>query len=428
VETTTVRVRITATDRVGHSASAESGDFAIDATAPVVSLTAPTGGQLLRGGDTFTITWSASDNHFGPTPIALAYSLDGGATYTDIVTATENDGQFVWAVPAVDSDQVRVRVTATDLVGHFVSDESDTFSIDSTPPNGTMTIAEGEYTRLRQIHLLLTAPDDTVQMYLDGDLQDAPNVRQWVAYTPTVTVTLADDDGSKTVRVQYRDVADNVGEWAGAQIVYDATPPVIADLSPADGSTTTTATPVISVTVRDETVGIDPGAITMTVDCVLVNPVYNGSTVSWTPDPPLTNISHTVTLLALDRAGNTISTTWAFAVDEPPAHVSLTASPSVIVADGISTATVTATVTDQYDNPVADGTEVVFTTTLGTFSGDTVYTTTTQSGLAVAVLTAPTTDGVARITARAGSVEGSVEVRLIRYRVYLPLVLRSSGP
>jgi adhesin/invasin len=291
-----------------------------------------------------------------------------------------------------------------------------------------MTIAEGEYTRLRQIHLLLTAPDDTVQMYLDGDLQDAPNVRQWVAYTPTVTVTLADDDGSKTVRVQYRDVADNVGEWAGAQIVYDATPPVIADLSPADGSTTTTATPVISATVRDETAGIDPQSITMTVDCVLVNPVYNGSTVSWTPDPPLTNISHTVTLLALDRAGNTISTTWAFAVDEPPAHVSLTASPSVIVADGISTATVTATVTDQYDNPVADGTEVVFTTTLGTFSGDTVYTTTTQSGLAVAVLTAPTTDGVARITARAGSVEGSVEVRLIRYRVYLPLVLRSSGP
>ena len=428
VETTTVQVRITATDRVGHSASAESGDFAIDATAPFVSLTAPTGGELLRGGDTFTITWSASDNHFGPTPIALAYSTAGGTTYTDIVTATENDGQFVWAVPAVDSDQVRVRVTATDLVGHFVSDESDTFSIDSTPPNGTMTIAEGEYTRLRQIHLLLTAPDDTVQMYLDGDLQDAPNVRQWVAYTPTVTVTLADDDGSKTVRVQYRDVADNVGEWAGAQIVYDATPPVIADLSPADGSTTTTATPVISATVRDETAGIDPQSITMTVDCVLVNPVYNGSTVSWTPDPPLTNISHTVTLLVQDRAGNTISTTWAFAVDEPPATISLIASPSFIVADGISTATVTATVTDQYDNPVADGTEVVFTTTLGTFSGDTVYTTTTQSGLAVAVLTAPTTDGVARITARAGSVEGSVEVRLIRYRVYLPLVLRSSGP
>ncbi len=166
----------------------------------------------------------------------------------------------------------------------------------------------------------------------------------------------------------------------------------------------------------------------MTVDCTLVNPVYNTGVVSRTPDPPLTHISHTVTLLVLDRAGNTISTTWAFAVDEPPATISLIASPSVIVADGVSTATVTATVTDQYDHPVADGTEVVFTTTLGTFSGDTVYTTTTQSGLAVAILTAPTTDGVTRVTARAVSVEGSIEIRLIRYRVYLPLALRFSEP
>jgi hypothetical protein len=135
VETTTVRVRITATDRVGHSASAESGDFAIDATAPVVSLTAPTGGELLRGGDTFTITWSASDNHFGPTPIALAYSTDGGTTYTDIVTATGNDGQFAWSVPAVETTTVRVRITATDRVGHSASAESGDFAIDATRPS-----------------------------------------------------------------------------------------------------------------------------------------------------------------------------------------------------------------------------------------------------------------------------------------------------
>ncbi|MBC7226325.1 MAG: hypothetical protein H5T61_03740 [Thermoflexales bacterium] len=429
VETTTVRVRVTATDRVGHSASdASDGDFAIDATVPGVTLTAPNGDEVLRGGSVFTITWTATDAHFGAMPIGLAYSLDGGNSYTTIVTATENDGQYAWAVPEVETTTVRVRVTATDRVGHFTSDESEDFAIDSTPPTGTISIAEGAYTGIREIHLFLTASDDVVQMYLDGDLEDAANVRRWTSYTSPVTVTLVDAEGGKIVRVRYQDLAGNLSGWAEAQLVYDATPPVIADLSPANGSTVATATPVISATVQDQTSGIDPQAITMTVDGVLANPVYNGNTVSWIPDSPLTNISHTVTLLVLDRAGNSTSTTWAFAVSEPPASILLTASPPAIVADGVSTATITAAVTDRYNNPVADGTEVVFTTTMGTLSGDTVYTATTQAGFALAVLTAPTTDGVARITARAGSAEGSVDVLLIRYRVYLPLILRLGGP
>ncbi len=391
-------------------------------------LTAPDGGEVLRGGATFTITWTATDAHFGLNPIALAYSTDGGSSYTDIVTATENDGSYLWTVPEIDSVQVRVRVTATDEAGWTAEDTSGPFTVDSTPPNGTVAIAEGAYSRVRQVHLLLTAPDDTVQMYLDGDLEDAANVWQWVAYTSPVTVTLAGGDGGKTVRVRYRDTADNVGDWAEASIIYDATPPVISDLSPADGSTVPTGTPAISATVQDGTAGIDPTTVTMTVDGVSVEVVYNGDTASWTPVSPLTNISHTVTLLAQDYAGNEASVTWEFAVNEPPATISLTANPPAIVADGISTSTITATVRSVSGHPVADGTEVVFTTTLGTLNGNGVYATTTQFGAAVAILTAPTTDGVARVTARAGSVEESIDILLIRYRLYLPLVMRGGPP
>ncbi len=421
-------IRITASDGEAQSYDVSDAPFIIDNTPPSVSLSAPNGGEFLRGGDTFTITWSASDANFGPSPIALAYSLDGGSSFTDIITATENDGEYPWILPAIDSSLVRVRVTATDRAGHSASDESDNFTIDSTPPDGTIAIAEGDYTRLREIHLILTAPDDTVQMYLDGDVENAANVRQWVAYTTAVTVTLSGGDGNKTVRVQYRDATGNTGNWAQALIIYDATPPVISDMSPADGSTVTTGTPVISATVRDATAGIDPGTITMTVDGVFVEVMYNGSTVSWTPDPPLANISHTVTLSAQDYAGNAASVTWEFAVNEPPATISLTANPPAIVADGVSTSTVSATVHSSSGHPVADGTEVVFTTTMGTLAGNGIYTATTQSGVAVAVLTAPTTDGVARVTARAGSAEASIEVLFTRYRVYLPLVMRGSSP
>ncbi|RME38281.1 MAG: hypothetical protein D6793_02980 [Thermoflexia bacterium] len=122
-------IQITASDDETNTYDFSDAVFVIDNTPPTVTLTALNGGQLLRGGAVFTITWTASDAHFGPTPIALAYSLDGGSTYTDIVTATANDGEYAWTVPEVETTTVRVRVTATDLVGHSASKERGDFTI-----------------------------------------------------------------------------------------------------------------------------------------------------------------------------------------------------------------------------------------------------------------------------------------------------------
>ncbi|NMC41267.1 MAG: hypothetical protein GYA43_08875, partial [Bacteroidales bacterium] len=114
-ESTNVQIQVAATDLAGNSdTDASDANFSLDNTAPTVALTAPNGGELLRGGGTFTITWTASDAHFGAQPIALHYSTDGCATFPyTITTATENDGSYVWSVPALESTTVRVRVTAT---------------------------------------------------------------------------------------------------------------------------------------------------------------------------------------------------------------------------------------------------------------------------------------------------------------------------
>ena len=53
----------------------------------------------------------------------------------------------------------------------------------------------------------------------------------------------------------------------------------------------------------------------------------------------------------------------------PPLILTLTASPTVILADGVSTSTLTAGVVDGLGEPVEDGTVVVLTTTLGSFPG-----------------------------------------------------------
>ncbi|MBX3119975.1 MAG: hypothetical protein KF784_12995 [Fimbriimonadaceae bacterium] len=80
------------------------------------------------------------------------------------------------------------------------------------------------------------------------------------------------------------------------------------------------------------------------------------------------------------------------------ASLRITCFPTVSVADGRSTVTVTAEVRDNSGRAVPDGSQVVFTTTLGTFRNAVV---TTTNGLAQAILVAGSIPGHAKITATA---------------------------
>ena len=77
-----------------------------------------------------------------------------------------------------------------------------------------------------------------------------------------------------------------------------------------------------------------------------------------------------------------------------PEQSTLTASPSVLPADGISTATVVAVLRDANDNEVADDTEVALTASLGSVSPQTA---TTANGRAEFSLTAPQQTGTAQV-------------------------------
>jgi len=79
----------------------------------------------------------------------------------------------------------------------------------------------------------------------------------------------------------------------------------------------------------------------------------------------------------------------------------LTASPSLSVADGRSTVTITAEVRDSSGEFVRDGVPVAFSSSLGSFREDTVL---VYGGKARAVLVASSIPGVAKITASAVSV------------------------
>lgn len=114
----TYRVRVTPIDGAGNEGApaVSPADFTIDATAPVIALTAPTGGELLFGET--DITWTTTDAN--PGTVAITASLDGGTTFDQtIASAAPDTGSFRWDTATLpDTSALRIRVVATDGAGN----------------------------------------------------------------------------------------------------------------------------------------------------------------------------------------------------------------------------------------------------------------------------------------------------------------------
>lgn len=107
---------------------------------PVVSLKSPNGGESLRGGDTFTISWTSTNatahnllfqaNGVGDVPKTIVSGLDAGIK------------EFQWKVPNIATSRGRVIVVAEGASGRADSDSSNNdFTIAATQqiPGPTVT-------------------------------------------------------------------------------------------------------------------------------------------------------------------------------------------------------------------------------------------------------------------------------------------------
>ena len=80
---------------------------------PSAHVVSPAGGELWLAGSTQTVRWNATDTNNAPLAnVDLAYSLDGGASWTPIASAIPDTGSFNWTVPAGATDGALMRVTA----------------------------------------------------------------------------------------------------------------------------------------------------------------------------------------------------------------------------------------------------------------------------------------------------------------------------
>ncbi len=117
-----------------------SPDYSVDgisvlaslaSTEPItVTVTAPNGGETLRIGETFTITWT-STGIIGD--VLIEYTYDNGSNWSTIADSVDNTGSYVWTVPATLSTTCKVRIS--EASDSEPVDESDAvFTIDNATP------------------------------------------------------------------------------------------------------------------------------------------------------------------------------------------------------------------------------------------------------------------------------------------------------
>ena len=233
-------------------------------------------------------------------------------------------------------------------------------SLDTTPPNVTINIPAPKW-YITNITVNATVNDtgsgvSTVRYRWEnisdnGIWQDMTyrGDDYWNATFDVSTVA----DGNYTIRIN---ATDNFTNYNATQNVtnvgVEAWPPIAFNETPANGTYTNDATPLVSVDITDAGLGVNESTIEM---------VVNGTTVTVNTTPiacgyHVENITATafasgqvinVTVNASDNATHTMTYNWLFTVDTiKPNVTSATASPSTIESNGTDNTLLNVTVTD----------------------------------------------------------------------------------
>lgn len=280
-DTNSTRAMIRITDRNGITG--KSGVFTIEQSAPVpasILVVRPSAGEVINGGyQNYLITFTAVNTTQTKT---FEYSVDGGATWTMIGTATSNDQFYTWSsVPNVATTQALVRVTDS----NGVTGTSGLFTITMVPTDGSI---DG---------LVLTGLDENDNIGNNRVLGIS-----WT-YTPDI---------GTAVNVEY-------------SLDYGASWVLIATVQTTDAPMTTWTTPMynyynpvfIRVTsTKGMTRASSPFSIGTLVSSVSIDAATNGYSVSNYPNPAnnettinfVLPTSNTVTLTIIDSRGSTVGT------------------------------------------------------------------------------------------------------------------------
>jgi RHS repeat-associated protein len=321
-------ISVVATDAAKNSVSIQR-KITRDTNPPRLSVRTPAN-NTTTGDSSVTFSGKASD----ATSCTLVLSLNGGA---ETAVTLRCMGIFKQKVTLVEGTNT-IRLTATDAAGNHTS--------------VTRTVTR----RITSLRLIVSAPTDeslttASSVQVQGTVSGVSRVTVRVNGTP---VSIASDgsfstsvsliEGSNIVTVTATDGASNTFTIQRL-VIRDTTPPVIAITDPDEGFVTKEAKVVVGGTVEDST------SVTVTVNGVPAIVAENGE---FTSTATLAEGVNTITVVATDTLGNTVSATRNARKDTTPPSLTITQP-----AQGLVTAADSILVTGLVTDPPAQATLTV---------------------------------------------------------------------
>lgn len=191
----------------------------------ILDTTIPTGSIVINGGDAYTpstsvtLTLTYSDATSGVSQVR--YSNDG---VWDTELWESSSATKSWTLISGDGTKT-VYYQIKDNAGLVSSAYSDTITLDTTGPTGSIVINSGDsYTIFTSVTLTLSASDanGVAQMCFSDD---GTTYTSWEAYATSKSWTLPKGDGTKTVYVKYKDNAGLVSSAYSDTIILDTVAP-----------------------------------------------------------------------------------------------------------------------------------------------------------------------------------------------------------
>jgi photosystem II stability/assembly factor-like uncharacterized protein len=196
-----------------------------------LTVSAPKIDGKVKNGDTVLVSGKAEQG----IEIVLKELLDEGGKAIDLdLSGVVYDkdtgvikGSFTLGVLKVKTIQLRLAVK--DKLGNPAESTSNVLAVDNDPPsNISISLDKQGITNSKNLTVNISATD-AKEMYVDGDIGTIYEVenglRNWIAFRNVLKIKVTDADGTKVVKVKFRDDTGNESTEATASVVLDATPP-----------------------------------------------------------------------------------------------------------------------------------------------------------------------------------------------------------
>ena len=325
-------------------------------TLPNASGEVPINGSLISN-TTPLISVNITDNASGVNVSSIVMTVNG--SIVEISNIPIPGGYRVYnqtAAPFADDQLINVSVSAFDNASNSMT-YNWSFTIDATPPTSN-TPSNTEFSANTTASFDKWILTDLHPGYY-WVLRNATEIVHPTAWDNSTNITVSIDTnislGDFNYTIQYNDSVGNNGTQNSVIItINDTAPPYASGEVPANNTSASDNTPLISVNITDNASGVNPDSIVMKVNGSTVTPKitpiaggYNVSNQTITPFSHIQVVN--VTVNATDNNSNILNFSWSFNVDgDAPIVINPDATPVTIESNGTDTTNLSVFATDSF--------------------------------------------------------------------------------